>query len=43
MTITLLWELWATGPSLSGTLLEKQARPPGQQRSSKQQRSSIRA
>ncbi len=35
MTITLLWELWATGPSLSGKLLEKQALPPKPQRPSK--------
>jgi len=35
MTITLLWEIWATGPSLSGKLLEKQARPPEQRQPSK--------
>jgi hypothetical protein len=28
MTIALLWELWATGPSLSGSLLETQQQPP---------------
>jgi hypothetical protein len=28
MTITLLWELWATGSSLSGSLLGKQQQPP---------------